>query len=229
LQPVVIARGIKKVYRRGREQIEALRGIDLEVAAGSFVAILGPSGGGKSSLLHLLGAMDLPSDGTLTVCGVALENTNERERTRFRREKVGFISQFYNLMTALNALDNVALPLLAQGRSWGAARRTAAEKLQAVGLGHRLAHRPGQLSGGEQQRVAIARALAAGPALVLADEPTGDLDSVTGEEIVAQMMLLNRQQGVTLVVATHNQMVARAADKVYELRDGYLSSWAGQD
>ena len=219
---VVSARGVTKIYRRGQEQITALRGVDLEVEPGSFVAILGPSGGGKSTLLHLLGAIDLANAGELFVCGVALHNTNERDRTRFRREKIGFIFQFYNLMPALNALDNVALPLLAQGQSWKSARRQAGQTLESIGLGHRLRHTPGQLSGGEQQRVAIARALVGRPGLVLADEPTGDLDSDNTGQITALLVDLNHRYGITLVVATHNLAVAQAADCVYSLRDGLL-------
>jgi ABC-type lipoprotein export system ATPase subunit len=218
----VSARGVTKIYRRGQEQIKALRGVDLEVEPGSFVAILGPSGGGKSTLLHLLGAIDLASGGELVVCGVALHDTTERDRTRFRREKIGFIFQSYNLMPALSALDNVALPLLAQGQSWKSARRQAGQTLESTGLGHRLRHTPGQLSGGEQQRVAIARALVGRPGLVLADEPTGDLDSDNTVQITALLVDLNRQYGITLVVATHNQAVAQPADCMYSLRDGML-------
>lgn len=188
------------------------------------MALLGPSGGGKSTLLHLIGAIDTPSAGQLTVCNVLLDQAGESERTRLRREKVALIFQFYNLMPSLSAQDNVALPLLARGCSWGEARRSAVESLQSVGLDHRLKHRPSQLSGGEQQRVAIARALVTQPELILADEPTGDLDSVATQEVLDQMLSLNRQSGITFIVATHNLAVANAASTIIELHDGQLVS-----
>jgi len=200
-----------------------LRGVDLQINSGDFAVLLGPSGGGKSTLLHLLGAIDTPTSGQLTVCDVVLDQAGERERTRLRREKVALIFQFYNLMPSLSARDNVALPLLARGCSWGEARRSASESLRSVGLDHRLKHRPGQLSGGEQQRVAIARALVTHPDLILADEPTGDLDSVAAREVLNQMLTLNREAGITFIVATHNLEVANAASSVFELRDGQLS------
>jgi len=200
-----------------------LRGVDLQINSGDFAVLLGPSGGGKSTLLHLLGAIDTPTTGQLSVCDVVLDQAGERERTRLRREKVALIFQFYNLMPSLSARDNVALPLLARGCSWGEARRSASESLRSVGLDHRLKHRPGQLSGGEQQRVAIARALVTHPDLILADEPTGDLDSVAAREVLNQMLTLNREAGITFIVATHNLEVANAASSVFELRDGQLS------
>jgi putative ABC transport system ATP-binding protein len=222
-QWIIQAEGITKVYRRGQEQIHALRGVDLQIKAGDFAALLGPSGGGKSTLLHLLGAIDTPSAGRLTVCNVSLDQASESERTRLRREKVSFIFQFYNLMPSLSAQDNVALPLLARGCSWGEARHSAEESLRSVGLDHRLKHNPGQLSGGEQQRVAIARALVTHPDLILADEPTGDLDSVATQDVLDQMLALNRQAGITFIVATHNMAVANAATSIFELHDGQLA------
>jgi ABC-type lipoprotein export system ATPase subunit len=157
------------------------------------------------------------------VCDVHLDQAGERERTQLRREKVALIFQFYNLMPSLSALENVALPLMARGCSWGEARRSAMESLRSVGLDHRLKHRPSQLSGGEQQRVAIARALVTHPDLILADEPTGDLDSVSTNEVLDQMLALNRQAKITFIVATHNQAVANAASSVYDLHDGQLA------
>ena len=222
-QWIIQAEGITKVYCRGQEQIHALRGVDLQIKAGDFVALLGPSGGGKSTLLHLLGAIDTPTAGRLTVCNVPLDQAGERERTRFRREKVALVFQFYNLMPSLSAQDNVALPLLARGCSWKDARRSAVEGLRSVGLDHRLKHRPSQLSGGEQQRVAIARALVTHPDLILADEPTGDLDSVATQDVLDQMLALNRQARITFIVATHNLAVANAASSVFELHDGQLA------
>jgi putative ABC transport system ATP-binding protein len=199
-----------------------LRGVDLQIKSGDFAVLLGPSGGGKSTLLHLLGAIDTPSAGRLTVCNVVLDQAGERERTYLRREKVALIFQFYNLMPSLSAQDNVALPLLARGCSWREARRSSVESLRLVGLDHRLKHRPSQLSGGEQQRVAIARALVIQPELILADEPTGDLDSVSTQDVLDQMLTLNRQARITFVVATHNLAVANAASSVFELHDGQL-------
>jgi len=200
-----------------------LRRVDLQIKTGDFVALLGPSGGGKSTLLHLIGAIDTPSSGRLTVCNVRLDQAGESERTRLRREKVALIFQFYNLMPSLSAQDNVALPLLARGCSWGKARHSAVESLRAVGLNHRLKHRPSELSGGEQQRVAIARALVTHPDLILADEPTGDLDSVAAREVLDQMLVLNRKAGITFIVATHNLAVANATSTIIELHDGQLA------
>ena len=158
------------------------------------------------------------------MCNLRLDQAWERDRTRLRREKVALIFQFYNLMPSLSAQDNVALPLLARGCSWGEARSSAEESLRAVGLDHRLKHLPGQLSGGEQQRVAIARALVTHPDLILADEPTGDLDSVATQDVLEQMLALNRQAGITFIVATHNPVIANAASSVFELHDGQLTN-----
>jgi putative ABC transport system ATP-binding protein len=220
--PIVQAVELRKSYRRGREAVEALRGVSLEVAPGDFLAIVGPSGGGKSTLLHLLGGIDRPTAGHLVVAGFTLDGAAESALTRFRRDHVGFIFQFYNLLPSLSAIDNVALSLLAQGHSWRSARAAAATMLGDVGVGHRQNHRPAELSGGEQQRVAIARAVVGRPALVLADEPTGDLDSVTADAIMQLMLDLNGRLGLTFVVATHNQRLAAVAGRCLEMRDGRL-------
>jgi ABC-type lipoprotein export system ATPase subunit len=224
--PVIEAANVQKTYRRGQERVEALRDVSLRVEAGAFVAVVGPSGGGKSTLLHLLGGIDRPTAGSLVVNGFRLAGVgtraSEAQLSRFRRENVGFVFQFFNLLPSLSALDNVALALLARGLAWRAARAAAAEALGQVKMGDRQQHRPAELSGGEQQRVAIARAVVGQPALVLADEPTGDLDSATAESVLQLMLNLNRQLGITFVVATHNPRLADCADRCYELRDGRL-------
>ena len=202
---LVNAEGLSKIYVRGGEKIAALQRVDLQIAAGSFVFIVGPSGGGKSTLLHLIGGMDRPSSGKLTVNGFALDQASEDELTRFRRQHIGFVFQFFNLLSSLDALDNVALPLLASGYKLKEARQQATVMLKQVGLETRLRHRPAELSGGEQQRVAIARAVVGSPSLVLADEPTGDLDAANAEAVMQLMLELNRSLGITFVVATHNR------------------------
>jgi lipoprotein-releasing system ATP-binding protein len=219
---VVQVKGLKKMYRQGRLNVEALRGVDLEASAGTYTVILGPSGGGKSTLLHILGGIDRPTSGSLQVLGKSLEVASEVELTRFRRDNIGFIFQFYNLIPSLNALDNVILPLLAKGWSWKEARKRGQVILEQVGLDGRQRHTPGELSGGEQQRVAIARALIVEPGLILADEPTGDLDSVSAEDVVKLMRRLNQEKGTSFIIATHNKNLCKDATSVYEMRDGVL-------
>jgi len=221
-QNLIEAAGLEKVYLRGTEQVAALRHVDLNVARGEFVVIIGPSGSGKSTLLHLLGGVDRPTRGELRVNGVDLVAASEVALTRFRRDNIGFVFQFYNLLPSLNALDNVILPLLAQGKGWKQARLRGMEMLQQVGLDHRQKHTPGQLSGGEQQRVAIARAMILEPCVILADEPTGDLDSASANSIVSLMVDLNQRLGVTFIVATHNLNLLKVASRTYELSDGSL-------
>jgi len=226
-RPLIQAVGIKKIYKRGLESITALQKTDLNISAGDFVVISGPSGSGKSTLLHLLGGIDRPSEGSLVVNGLDLIKASESSLTRFRRENLGFIFQFYNLLPSLNALDNVILPLLAKGMDWKEARRRGAEALEQVDLAQRSRHIPAQLSGGEQQRVAIARAMVNQPCLILADEPTGDLDSASAESILKLMVELRNRLGVTFIVATHNLALLRAASHAFELRDGCLSPMDG--
>jgi ABC-type lipoprotein export system ATPase subunit len=211
-----------KIYHRGAESVEAVSGIDLEIKKGEFVVILGPSGGGKSTLLNLMGGIDHPTSGTVTINGFELEKASEESLTRFRRDHIGFVFQFYNLLSALNAVENVSLPLMAKGVTFKQANLKAVQILTRVGLQNRLNHLPSQLSGGEQQRVAIARAIIAEPELILADEPTGDLDSMTAREISTLMHEFNTQMGLTFVVATHNLRIAENADRVFELRDGKI-------
>jgi putative ABC transport system ATP-binding protein len=221
---LIEAVGLGKTYLRGREEVHALQGIDLSIERGDFTVIFGPSGSGKSTLLHLLGGIDRPTHGRLQVDGVDLAAASDHELTRFRRDRIGFVFQFYNLLPSLNALDNVVLPLLAGGLGWKAARRLGAAALERVGLSHRERHTPGQLSGGEQQRVAMARALVHEPCLLLADEPTGDLDRASAHGMLDLMHDLNQRLGVTFVVATHNTDLFKTAGRTYRLVDGRLDS-----
>jgi ABC-type lipoprotein export system ATPase subunit len=221
---MISIRQLHKTYHRGTESVEAVSGVDLDIKKGEFVVILGPSGGGKSTLLNLIGGIDHPTSGTVTINGFALEKASEESLTRFRRDHIGFVFQFFNLLSALDAVENVSLPLMAKGVAFKQAHVQAAQILTRVGLENRLNHLPSELSGGEQQRVAIARSIIAEPELVLADEPTGDLDSRTAEEIITLMHELNQQMGLTFVVATHNLRLAETADRVLELRDGKIHS-----
>lgn len=219
---MISIRQLHKTYHRGTESVEAVRAIDLDIDKGEFVVILGPSGGGKSTLLNLIGGIDRPTSGTVTINGFALEKASEESLTRFRRDTIGFVFQFYNLLPALNAVENVSLPLMAKGKTFKQARAKAIQVLTRVGLENRLNHLPSELSGGEQQRVAIARSIISEPELILADEPTGDLDSRTAEGIIALMHELNQQMGLTFVVATHNLRLKENADRVFELQDGKI-------
>lgn len=226
-QTLIEAVGLKKVYKRGSEEIIALWDINLNALRGEFIVISGPSGSGKSTLLHLLGGIDRPTQGELRVNGVDLVAASEAALTRFRRDNIGFVFQFYNLLPSLNALDNVILPLLAKGMSWKASRARGAAMLGQVGLSHRQKHTPGQLSGGEQQRVAIARAMVVEPCVILADEPTGDLDSASANSIINLMADLKQRLGVTFIVATHNLNLLQVAGRSYELTDGHLNPMTG--
>jgi ABC-type lipoprotein export system ATPase subunit len=220
---LIEAAGLGKVYTRGNEEVIALRDGHLYVSQGEFIVIIGPSGGGKSTLLHLLGGIDRPNQGELHVNGVDLVAASDAALTRFRRDNIGFVFQFYNLLPSLNALDNVILPLLARGLGWKASRQLGSAMLEQVGLAHRQKHTPGQLSGGEQQRVAIARAMVLKPCVILADEPTGDLDSTSAKSIIALMLDLNQRLGVTFIVATHNLDLLKVAGRAYQLVDGLLN------
>ncbi len=220
-QGVLIAlRGVTKLHRKGRETIRALDGIDLDVAEKGMVAIVGASGSGKSSLLHVIGAMDRPSSGQLRVAGQDLNTLPEAALTRFRRQTVGFVFQAFNLIPNLTAVENVMLPMEFNAVPASERRRRAWALLGRVGLGQRLGHRPRELSGGEQQRVAIARALANDPPLVLADEPTGNLDSKTGQLIYELLKEIAGER--TVVVVTHAELLAQMADRVVHIKDGQL-------
>jgi len=221
-QELIEVRDLKKTYTRGRETVEALRGVSLSITPGEFVSVMGPSGCGKSTLLHVIGGIDRPSNGTVRVNGTDVGAASEEELTRFRRDHVGFIFQFYNLLPTLSALENVELPLVALKYPRPARRKMARAALDLVGLADRATHRPAELSGGQQQRVAIARALVSNPKVILADEPTGDLDSASAQMVVDLMRELNRDLGLTFVVVTHNPEVGAAGTRVIHLRDGQV-------
>lgn len=218
--------GVSKVYQRGAATIKALQGVSLRVAPGEFVAIMGPSGSGKSTLLNLIGGLDRPTEGEIVIDGRSTRGFTERDWTMLRRERIGVVFQFFNLLPGLTARENVALPLLLRGESDPTTRTE--ECLAAVGLADRGGHRPSELSGGEQQRVAIARALVHRPAILLADEPTGNLDSKVGHDIVALMKTLAKQGGQTVVLATHSREAAAEADRRLMMRDGCLDGASPQ-
>jgi putative ABC transport system ATP-binding protein len=217
---VIEAEGMTRTYRLGMADVRALRGVDLRVASCEFVALMGPSGSGKSTLMHLLGCLDTPTAGNYRLEGRDVSRLSGDDRARVRNTRIGFVFQTFNLLPPLSALDNVALPLLYRGPFRDAHRR-AADALARVKLGHRAGHRPSELSGGECQRVAIARALVAEPAIILADEPTGNLDSVTGVDTMGLLAALNAE-GRTLLVVTHDARVAAHAGRVIYMCDGQI-------
>jgi putative ABC transport system ATP-binding protein len=215
--------GLRKTYRLGETEITALRGVSLDIAAGAFIAIMGESGSGKSTLLHLMGGLDRPSEGELLVDGRLIAQMSDDQLTLFRRTKIGFVFQFFNLLPALTAAENVSLPLVLGGVAKAEAEERVRNLLARVGLEARHTHRPEQLSGGEIQRVAIARALAYRPRILLADEPTGNLDSKTGESILELLQHINRDDRCTVAMVTHSHEAARYADRVITLRDGLIA------
>ena len=218
--PVLVADNLQKTYVTGEARVAALAGVSFEVEAGDFVALMGPSGCGKSTLLHLCGAMDRLTSGTLTLNDRELSAMGDDELTRVRREQVGFVFQFFNLLPTLTVSDNIALPCLLAGMKSEEAERRAQALADRVGISHRLTHYPQQISGGEMQRAAIARALVHRPALLVADEPTGNLDSENGSNVLALIAELNRELGVTVLLATHAADVAGAASRILKMRDG---------
>jgi putative ABC transport system ATP-binding protein len=224
--PVVEASGITKVYRMDGVEVRALDGVDMAVGRGDSLAIMGPSGSGKSTLLGLLGGLDRPTSGSLAFEGRDVARLDDDELARVRNQVVGFVFQNFQLLPRTSALGNVGLPLVYRGLGRAERRGRAAEALEAVGLAHRLQHRPSQLSGGEQQRVAIARALAAEPAMLLADEPTGNLDSRSGDEVLDLLVRLRAERGVAVVVVTHDAGVAARLDHILLVRDGRLEGAA---
>ncbi|HLF36798.1 MAG TPA: ABC transporter ATP-binding protein [Anaerolineales bacterium] len=218
----VSTENLTKIYGKAEAAVTALDHIDMRIEVGEFVAVMGPSGCGKSTLLHLVGGLDQPTEGRVFLNGADLSALDDEAISILRRRNIGFVFQFYNLLPVLSALENAALPLLLDGVESGRARKTAAEWLQRFELEDRLQHRPDQLSGGQQQRVAIARALVAEPSLVLADEPTGNLDSQAGDQIAALLGRVSSEWGRTVLIATHDPRIAAQADRILFLKDGKL-------
>ena len=211
------AEGIHKIYRDGKKDLQVLKGIDLEVRKGEALAIQGPSGAGKSTLLHILGGLDRPSAGKVFLDGKDFYEQRDNKRAQLRNRKIGFVFQFYHLLPEFTALENTRMPMLVRGHD---SRGKAEEILQELGLGDRLSHRPGELSGGEQQRVAIARSLVNDPELLLCDEPTGNLDSKMGKEILDILFDLNKINKTTIVIVTHDGKIAKRANRLLEMKDG---------
>jgi putative ABC transport system ATP-binding protein len=222
VEPIVEARTVDKVYDTGRVEVHALRGVSFSVTPGEMVAIMGPSGSGKTTLLNCLSGLDRIDAGEVLIEGVELGSLSDEERTDYRARRMGFVFQFYNLMPVLSAVENVELPLLVARVPGREARRKALEALELVGLAERASHVPDELSGGQRQRCTIARALVNEPAIVWADEPTGDLDSENAGEIVALMRRLNREQGLTFLIVTHDISVGRATDRIVRMVDGEI-------
>ncbi|MEY3704011.1 MAG: hypothetical protein RLZZ561_1631 [Pseudomonadota bacterium] len=224
MSDILDVRGLQRSFSQGGETIQVLRGVDLSIAPGEIVALLGPSGSGKSTLLQAVGLLEGGFEGSIRILGEEVAALDNEGRTRVRRDSLGFVYQFHHLLPDFSALENVMLPQLVINRSEDEARARAEKLLAALGLEHRLTHRPSQLSGGEQQRVAVARALANRPKLVLADEPTGNLDEATADNVLTQFLDLVRGQGAAALVATHNERLAKRMDRLVRLHDGQLKA-----
>jgi lipoprotein-releasing system ATP-binding protein len=226
------ATNLFKSYRKGKNEVPVLRGVDLDVERGEMVAVVGASGSGKSTLLHLLGLLDAPDAGTVSLDGERIDHLADRQRDHHRNGTFGFIFQFYHLLPELTALENVLMPQLIRHGLWsywrerGQLKREGHDLLERVGLGHRLTHLPSELSGGEMQRAAIARALAGRPKVLLADEPTGNLDAANGHGVLELLRDLNRERGLTMILVTHDQQIAQQADRVVRLTEGRIEEWA---
>ena len=220
--PIVSLRGLKRAFEQGGQRIDVLRGVDLDIMPGEIVALLGPSGSGKSTMLQAVGLLEGGFEGSISVAGERAEDLAADQRTRLRREHLGFVYQFHHLLPDFNARENVVMPQMILGTPRAECEARADSLLTSLGLGARLTHRPSQLSGGEQQRVAVARALANRPTLVLADEPTGNLDEVTADGVLAEFLSLVRGEGSAALVATHNERLAAKMDRVVRLKEGTL-------
>jgi lipoprotein-releasing system ATP-binding protein len=226
------AHELNKSYWKGKNEVPVLHGVDLEVERGELLAVVGASGSGKSTLLHLLGLLDAPDDGRVVLEGVRIDNRPDRSRDLLRNRTFGFIFQFYHLLPELTAVENVMMPQLIRHGLWsywkarGRLKHEGEELLRRVGLGHRLSHLPSELSGGEMQRAAIARALAGHPSVLLADEPTGNLDAGSGQGVIELLRDLNREHGLTMILVTHDQNIAQQADRVVRLAEGRIEEWS---
>jgi putative ABC transport system ATP-binding protein len=227
MSALIEVRGVTKTYRRGGEAIEVLHGVDLDIPRGDFVALMGPSGSGKTTLLNLIGGLDTPTAGSITVDGQRIDRLSSGELSRWRAANVGFVFQFYNLLPVLSAQRNVELPLLLTGLGAAQRRRHAEIALTLVGLRDRARHKPRELSGGQEQRVAIARAIVSDPTLLVCDEPTGDLDRATAQEIMRLLQMLNREHGKTIVMVTHDPKAAEYAQRALHLDKGTLAERNG--
>ncbi len=222
LSLVIETQNLKKRYRMGDVDVSALNGVDLRVETGEFMSIMGPSGCGKTTLLNLIGALDRPTEGKVRIKGTDISKLNDNELAELRNREIGFVFQFFNLVARMSALKNVEMPMAFAGVSPDERKRRATELLESVGLGDRIDHRPTELSGGEQQRVAIARALVNNPSVVLCDEPTGNVDSKTGKEVMEILRKLNREQQQTFVIVTHDPLVAESVDRIAHMQDGVI-------
>lgn len=220
--PILVVNNVHRIYEGSGRAVTALRGVSFEAGSGGFIALMGPSGCGKSTLLHILGAMDRPTRGSVLLGGISLDSLGEQALARLRRQKIGFVFQFFNLLPTLTVAENVALPLLLDRLRQPEASRRSQEVLDRVGLADRAAHFPAELSGGEMQRAAVARAVVTRPELILADEPTGNLDTDNGNEVMSLLAELNNELGVTIILATHSAEAARYARRTLRMRDGLI-------